>query len=124
MIQQMPYEYYIESCALYLIPNRLPGHFESSSLTKCHHGAFKFCFLLGSNRSYYLMKGLACSPGPWADLSRQCIVVCCGPPQKNHWQYLPCPLVEFCTCSFFKIQALRHIWCVQVRICNVIARKE
>ncbi|KAB5549063.1 hypothetical protein PHYPO_G00062940 [Pangasianodon hypophthalmus] len=47
--------------------------------------------------------------GSWADPSTQCIVVRCRPHQWKHWQRSPCPLVESCTCSFFKIQALTHL---------------
>lgn len=120
MVQQVPYKYYMEHCSYvsyligYLVILRAQA-WQNPIMV-----AFKFCFLLGSNRCYYLVEGLACIPGPWADPSTQCIVVCCGPPQWKHWQCSPCPLVEPCACSFFKIQVFRHPRHIQVWICNII----
>lgn len=104
---------------LLLRPNWSPCNAESSSskAPKAFYGVFYFFYFFGGvwgNRCYYLVEGLACIPGPLADPSSPCIVVCCRPPKWKHWQWWPCLLVESCTCSFFTILTLKNLMHVKV----------
>lgn len=113
MVQQAPYMNTVWNSVPYI--SDLIGYLVILSSQALQHShimvAFKFCFLLGSNRCYYLVEGLACSPGPWADTSTQYIAVCL--PVSTGVDALP----TIGILHFFKIQALGHLGYVYVRVC-------